>query len=141
MKIISINPMSNFRTNFNGLWGKESTDNVSRSYYDSAQMCEMGTNHTVTTKTYYPFKDEDEKSIKTIIKNNQKVDSFAYHTEFDNSDNIVEYKVKVMPKLDITEGEYNKYNNDDLLSKDENRVEDILKLAGLKEYLLRNKRR
>lgn len=126
---------------FTGLWGKEKSDSLSTSFYDHAQMCEMGTNHQVTTKTYYPFKNETSEYIRNIVKENSKIESYTNHFDNDISDSINEVSVKVMPKLDITEDEYNKYKNDDLLSKEENRVEDILKMSGLKEYLIRNIRR
>lgn len=143
MRIAAINPtlQQGVKTNFKGLWGKEKVDNVESSYYDGGNMCEMGTNHFITTKTYYPFKNETAEDIKKIVKKNTKSDSYSFDTYGDMSTTVNETKVKVMPKLDITEGEYNKYKNDDLLSKDEHRVEDKLKLAGLKEYLIRNMRR
>lgn len=139
MKVMSIGV--NATQNFNGLWGKENSQCISRSYYDYAQMCEMGTNHFVTTKTYYPFKNETIEEINDVVKKNAVTETYKYNDENDISEAISEFKVNVMPKLDITEGQYNKYRNDDLLSKEENWVEDKLKLAGLKEYLIRNIKR
>lgn len=121
---------------FKGLWGKEDSRFISTASYCEAYMCDMGTNHVVKTKKYYPFKDETQKQIKSVVNSNKGVESYSNGAV----ENIVETEVKVMPKLNITLDEYNKYKNDDLLSKYENMVEDTLKLAGLKEYLIRNSR-
>ena len=81
------------------------------------------------------------EEINDVVKKNAVTETYKYNDENDISEAISEFKVNVMPKLDITEGQYNKYRNDDLLSKEENWVEDKLKLAGLKEYLIRNIKR
>lgn len=125
--------------NFNGLWGKSKNERVSESYFDPSQMLEYGTNHNIVTMPYYPFNDESEEEIKSVIAKNQAYDHYQNDYLDDVSECITEKKVKVMPKLDITIEQYEKYKNDDLLSVEENRVEDILKLNNLKEYLFRNR--
>ena len=79
MKINSINLASNFHkqasTNFKGLWGKESIENLSQSYYDAAQNIEVGDKHSKTTKEYHPFADETDFEIKKIrpaVKSNNR---------------------------------------------------------------------
>ena len=143
MRIMSINSAisQSSKANFKGLWGKENSECVSTSFYDSSQMCEMGTTEYVTTKTYYPFKNETTEDIAKIVRENSGIKHHKNDYDNDISDSIRENRVKVMPKLNITEEEYNKYRNDDLLSQAENILEDKLKLAGLKEYLNRNFRR
>lgn len=143
MRIMSIgfSARQNVPANFKGLWGKENVKVISESQYDSSQMCYYGTDESVVTKEYFPFKDETDEEIRKVVEENEKPGYWKSDYAYDISDSITRKKVEVMPKLDISEDEYNRYRNDDLLSKDENSVEDKLKLAGLKKYLLRNIKR
>lgn len=136
---------SNQRTGFKGLWGKESTECLSQSYYDAAQNCDMGINHTKTTKEYHPFLDESPEEIRNVIKNATKNtcdlakdrDLTPYHQNsfVDCADHINETVVKLMPRLEFSAAEFSAYKARELLSKAEMALEDCLKTAKLQQYL------
>lgn len=149
MKIYSINPTNQFakqtKTNFKGLWGEEEAKQISTSYSDHAQMCDMGTDHVIITKSYYPFLDETGEEIRNVIENNTgKSTNLAADRDLtpsspyawvDCTDYIRETVVKIMPRLEISASEFAAYKARELLSKAEMAVEDALKVAKLQKYL------
>ena len=148
MRIYNVNPPiqpTTQTTSFKGLWGKEDTKVLSEAYYDSAQMCDMGTSHRVITKEYHPFLDETAEEIQDIIKKNTECKQYLAKDrnltpEFANAivdctDYITEHKVKLMPRLEFSAAEFAAYKARELLSKAEMAVEDCLKIAKLQKYL------
>lgn len=150
MKISAVNNVyvnKNNMTRFKGLWGESKVETLSTPYYSYAQMADEGTSHTLTTSFYYPFADETKEEINEIVKKHSGKDtSYARDRDLtppsspwgsiDAVDYINEYKINVMPKLGFTAQQYEDYKNRDLLSKDEMFVEDCLKIAKLKKYLI-----
>lgn len=149
MKIYSIQSttITKLQNNFRGLWGKEDTKCLSQASYDAAQNCDMGINHTVTTREYHPFLDETPEEIQEILKNATKSYSdlasdrdltpsnpYAF---VDCADYIKETVVKLMPRLEFSSAEFSAYKARELLSKAEMALEDSLKIAKLQQYLRR----
>lgn len=139
MRISGISPTLYLNTQQNqsknvshkGLWGDELQTKPESSQYDGGNMCDMGTDHYLTTKLYFPFLDETKEQIDEVCKKNyKKIESGeGLHTIID------EEVVEVMRTIPVTEAKYNQYIARELLSKEEMEVEDKLKLARMQRFL------
>ena len=135
MKITSISAMNYAAKKQNpshkGLWGKSTEEKVESSHYDSGMMCDMGVDHYVKTKYYYPFLKESKEEIERIRNSNTAIDKHG-----DDFYSVIhETKVEIMKPIPVTEEKYNQYIKRELLSKEEMKVEDKLKIAKLQKFL------
>lgn len=135
MKITSISAMNYAAKKQNpshkGLWGKSTEEKVESSHYDGGMMCDIGVDHYVRTKYYYPFLNESKKEIEKI--RNRHTSSSKHGDDFYST--IHETKVEIMKQIPVTEKKYNQYIKRELLSKEEMAVEDKLKIAKLQIFL------
>lgn len=94
---MNISPVNNSQ-NFKGLWGVPQVLSVVNEY---AYL-------TYTTKTYYPFKDEQKDSIQAAVRAN----SSSYHEDwYQTGSGLVDEKtdVDVKKALNFTEKEFSDY--------------------------------
>ena len=114
-----------------GLWGAEENRQIESSHYDGGNMCDMGTDHFLTTKTYYPFLNETKEDIEKVCKENNKkgVTGDSFHNV------IYETRVDIKETIPVTEQKYRQYVKRELLSLEEMQVEDKLKMAKLQQFL------
>jgi hypothetical protein len=131
---MKIYPISLNQQQFRGLWGSERQKQVEVPYYSQGLECDLGTDHVIIEKDYYPFMDETQEEIDEIIKKYNKTER-TVGGACDAVEYIRESIVNIRETIPLTAKRYRDYIERKLLSRSEMRVEDKLKRAGLQRFL------
>ena len=131
---MKIYPINANQQQFRGLWGAETQRQNETHNYSQGLECEVGTDHVIIEKDYYPFKDETPEDIEKNIKDFNKTERSAGGI-CDAVEYIRERVVNIKETIPLTAKKYQEYIERKLLSRSEMRVEDKLKRAGLQKFL------